>query len=98
MIKKFGWSDDIDQRKMITLAWHKVCTPVKEGGLGLRSSTIRDINEAATHRLCLELVTSNNQRAMLMRTRVSRSQETISYHNFFGIIEQINLSRNHLPI
>ncbi|XP_019455066.1 PREDICTED: uncharacterized protein LOC109356185 [Lupinus angustifolius] len=36
-IKNFIWSGDPTINKMVTVVWHKVCTPVKEGGLGIRS-------------------------------------------------------------
>ncbi|XP_019455064.1 PREDICTED: uncharacterized protein LOC109356183 [Lupinus angustifolius] len=37
-IKNFIWSGDPTINKMVTVVWHKVCTPVKEGGLGIRRS------------------------------------------------------------
>jgi hypothetical protein len=36
-IKNFIWSGDINKRKLVTVAWKKVCVDTEEGGLGLRS-------------------------------------------------------------
>jgi len=33
----FMWSGDIHQKKFVTVAWHTVCKPFKEGGLGIRN-------------------------------------------------------------
>jgi len=35
-IKNFIWSGDIYKKKMVTVAWKKVCSYLDEGGLGLR--------------------------------------------------------------
>lgn len=47
--RNFIWGGDIDSKKLVTVAWHKVCKPVKEGGLGLRS--IRQVNSATMLKL-----------------------------------------------
>ncbi|PNX55599.1 hypothetical protein L195_g049229, partial [Trifolium pratense] len=33
--RNFIWSGDISQKKLVTVAWKKVCAPYEEGGLGL---------------------------------------------------------------
>lgn len=35
--RNFIWSGNIEKRKLVTVAWHKLCKPYDEGGLGLRS-------------------------------------------------------------
>jgi hypothetical protein len=35
--RNFIWSGDLNARKLVTVSWHKICHPIKEGGLGLRS-------------------------------------------------------------
>lgn len=77
-IRNFIWSGDINKRKLVTVAWHKVCTPLKEGGLGLRS--LSKINEGANLKLCWELVQSNLQWAHFLRNRVLTKKCPISYH------------------
>lgn len=34
-IRNFVWSGDIDKKKLVTVAWAKVCTPTKARGLGI---------------------------------------------------------------
>jgi len=40
---------DINQRKLVTIAWYKVCSHIKEIGLGIRS--LSHINEATNLKL-----------------------------------------------
>lgn len=42
----FIWSGDISKRNLVIVAWHKLCTPILEGGFGIRS--LSEINEAKT--------------------------------------------------
>ena len=69
-IRNFLWSDDISQRKLVAVAWHKVCLPFSEGGLRIRSLT--SINEAENHKLCWELFNSTEAWAILLKNRVLR--------------------------
>lgn len=48
-IKNFIWSGDVNSKKLVTVAWHTVCSPRDNGGLGLRS--IRQTNDAALLKL-----------------------------------------------
>lgn len=56
-IRNFIWADDIKVRKLSTMAWHKVCSPFNEGGLGLRS--LKAINDAAMLKLSWDITSSN---------------------------------------
>lgn len=56
-IQNFIWSGDIHIRKLVTVAWHKVCLPFQKEGLGLRS--IRKINEATIFKLSWDCITSD---------------------------------------
>jgi hypothetical protein len=49
-IRNFIWSGNINQRKILTVAWNNVCKPFKEGGLGIRN--LSDINEAGNLKIC----------------------------------------------
>ncbi|CAJ2657082.1 unnamed protein product [Trifolium pratense] len=91
-IRNFIWSGNVDQRKLVTDAWDKVCTPTNEGGLGLRS--LRHINEATNLKLCWELFTSFNHWASLLRARVMRSYGIIDYHISSSIWSGI---KHHIP-
>ncbi|GAU25788.1 hypothetical protein TSUD_222460 [Trifolium subterraneum] len=98
-IRNFIWIGNIDQRKLVTVAWDKVCAPTNEGGLGLRS--LRHINEAANLKLCWDLFTSSSHWASLIRARVMRRNQ----HRFEGksihwrsavntVISRVSLSGN----
>lgn len=53
-IRNFIWSGDVNHRKICTDSWKKVCSPVSEGGLGLRS--LSSFNDAAILKLCWQFV------------------------------------------
>lgn len=36
-IRKFVWSGDINTKKIVVVDWHRLCGPLKESGLGIRS-------------------------------------------------------------
>ncbi|MCH81156.1 ribonuclease H protein [Trifolium medium] len=38
--RNFIWSGNVNQRKLVTVAWYKVCLPFNEGGLGLSFSEV----------------------------------------------------------
>lgn len=60
------------------VAWHKICKPLDEGGLGLRS--LRSVNEAAALRLCWDFVKSNKHWDCLLRARTIINSSIINYH------------------
>ncbi|GAU22526.1 hypothetical protein TSUD_296460 [Trifolium subterraneum] len=82
-IRNFLWSGDVNQRKLVTVAWHKVCTPFIEGGLGIRS--LFKVNEAASLKLSWELLNSDMQWAKFLRFRVHNGTKPISYHIFSSV-------------
>jgi len=77
-IKKFIWSGDISKRKLVTVAWKKVCVDVDEGGLRLRSLVC--LNQATNLKLCWELNHSEEQWAGILRRRSIRDNNCIQYH------------------
>ena len=66
-LQNFIWLGDINNRKMVTMAWCKLSTPVDEGGLGLRS--LKSINQVALLKQAWGMLASNYQWAVLMRAR-----------------------------
>lgn len=66
-IRNFIWSGNISTRKMVTVAWHKLCAPTHEGGLGVRP--LSKINEAATLKLCWDFMSNDSQWANVLRAR-----------------------------
>jgi hypothetical protein len=77
-MRNFLWSGDVNKRKLVTVAWHKVCTPFLEGGLGIRS--LSKLNEAANLKTCWELLQSDMQWAKFLRSRILKGPIPISYH------------------
>jgi hypothetical protein len=49
-IRNFIWSGDIEKRKLVTISWQKLCRPLDQGGLNLRSLT--SLNSASNLKLC----------------------------------------------
>lgn len=76
-IRNFIWSSNVETRKLVTVAWHKLCSPIHEGGFGIRS--LRSINEAAMLKRCWELLSSSCDWATLLRSRVIKRNSFISY-------------------
>jgi hypothetical protein len=78
-IKYFIWSGDVSQRKLVTVAWKKVCRPIyDQGGLGIRS--LIALNASSNLKLCWDLFTSNEQWAFLLRSRAIRGANCINHH------------------
>jgi hypothetical protein len=82
-MKNFIWSGDLHQKKLFTVAWKKVCKPISEGGLGIRS--LRTLNEASNLKLCWDLLNSQDDWAILLKSRVIRGQKCINHHIFSSI-------------
>jgi ribonuclease HI len=82
-IKNFIWSGDIDQRKLVTVSWKKVCRPYSQGGLGIRS--LISLNEATNLKLCWDMLQSKEQWAVLLRSRAIRNRSGITYHIFSSL-------------
>jgi len=68
----------VNKRKLVTVAWHKVCLPTKEGGLGIRS--LSKVNEGANLKLCWEMLHSNLPWALFLKNRVMKQKSPINYH------------------
>ena len=82
-IKNFIWSGDIYKKKMVIVAWKKICSDLDEGGLGLRSLVC--LNEASNLKSCWDLVHSEEQWAFVLRSRVIRDSYSIQHHVFSSI-------------
>lgn len=77
-IRNFVWTDDRLQRKFITVSWKKMCSPIAEGGLGIRP--IRAINEATLLKLGWCIVSSSDQCACFLRARFLKKLKPIIHH------------------
>jgi hypothetical protein len=70
------------------MAWHKVCKPTAQGGLGLRS--IVQINKGANMKLLWDMLNSSNDWAILLKSKVLRHKGTISHHISSSLWSSIN--------
>jgi ribonuclease HI len=86
-IRNFIWSGDIEKRKLVTISWHKMCRPLAQGGLNLRSLT--SLNTATNLKLCWSLFNDDSSWAKLLRDRVFRKRNIIQHHIFSSIWSSI---------
>ena len=93
-MRNFLWSGDLNNRKLITVSWKKVCTPIDKGGLGIRS--ISKLNDASNLKLGWELIHSHNQWAQFLRSRVKRGNGFINYHIFSSLWSGIKSQIMHI--
>jgi len=92
-MRNFLWSGDITQKKLVTVAWHKTCKPLKEGGLRIRN--LSNINETGNLKVCWEIVQSDLPLASFVRSRVIRNRKLINYHISSSIWSR---AKHKLPI
>lgn len=76
--RNFIWSGNVNVRKIVTVSWFTMCSPIEEGGLGLKS--IKGINKASMLKLCWQLVSSNKQWAVLLKARALVNNQPIQHH------------------
>jgi mannosylglycoprotein endo-beta-mannosidase len=67
-IQNFIWSGDLERRKLVTISWKKICRPMAQGGLNIRSLT--SLNKASNLKLCWSMINSKASWAMLLKDRV----------------------------
>jgi hypothetical protein len=77
------WSGDLNVRKIVTVSWKKVCSPIVEGGLGIRS--LSSLNQASNLKLFWDLMNSDNDCALFLRSKVVRHYGFIGYHIYSSI-------------
>ncbi|KAF1876288.1 hypothetical protein Lal_00029635 [Lupinus albus] len=81
-IRNFIWSGDTKTKKLVTVVWHQVCSPISEGDLGLRSITT--ISNAALLKLSWEMFSSTKDWAIFFRKRFTReSMASVGYFKSF---------------
>jgi hypothetical protein len=85
--KNFIWSGDITQRKLVTVAWKKICKPYVEGGLGLRN--LISLNEAFNMKLCWDLMQSEEDWAKVLKCRAVRGNKAINHHIYSSVWSSI---------
>ncbi|KAF1892117.1 hypothetical protein Lal_00036473 [Lupinus albus] len=71
-IMNFIWSGNSRTRKLGTVAWKTVSTPIKTGGLGLRS--LKHMNQAALLKLAWEMISSEQDWALFVETDLAMTR------------------------
>lgn len=88
-IRNFIWCGDTTKRKLVTVAWKKMCKPYLESSLGLRY--IVSLNEAFNLKLCWDMMQSNEDWANILKCRAVRGNRTITHHIFSSIWSSIKV-------
>ncbi|XP_019433239.1 PREDICTED: uncharacterized protein LOC109340119 [Lupinus angustifolius] len=77
-IRNFIWSRDIGTRKLVTVDWNKVCAPITQGGLGLRS--IKMLNKVSLLHLAWDMRCDNQDWAIFYRNRFGHYKDPPNRH------------------
>jgi hypothetical protein len=77
----------VDKRKLVTVAWKKLCRPLSLGGLNLRS--LSSLNKAANLKLCWALFHSRSSWAKLLYARAIRGKKVIHHHIYSSLWSSI---------
>lgn len=72
-LKNFIWVGDVHTRKVVTVAWHRVCVPLVEGGLGIKP--LKVLNDSALLRLTWEVMASTSECALFLKERFFRHKK-----------------------
>ena len=64
-MRNFIWSGNIQVRKLTTVAWHKVCSSLEAGGLGVRK--LRALNDAANLKFTWDMLHIDSLWSSFMR-------------------------------
>ncbi|CAI8593485.1 unnamed protein product [Vicia faba] len=76
--RNFIWSGNVLSKKSITVAWKKICKPISEGGLDIRS--LLDLNASSNLKLAWDSFNSDKDWAVLSRSRVLCNNNFIKHH------------------
>lgn len=76
-MRNFIWSRNIDQKKVVTVAWDTCCKGQNEWGLGIRS--LKTFNVASNLHMCWNLCLENKSWSQLLASRVVRNHRAITH-------------------
>ena len=94
--RNFIWSGDISKRKLVTVSWKETCKPLSEGGLGIRSLIL--LNESTNLKLCWDLLNSQEDWAIMIRSKVLRGRRVISHHIYSSIWSSIKFEFDNIML
>ncbi|XP_026416756.1 uncharacterized protein LOC113312216 [Papaver somniferum] len=79
IIRNFLWTGDPSSRKVITLKWDSVCSPIDEGGLGLRRLEI--LNKARLIKLFWKIINGDDEMSRYFQAKYQdRNGDWIRYY------------------
>ncbi|OVA17071.1 Ribonuclease H domain [Macleaya cordata] len=85
IMRNFLWTGDPASKKLITKAWHKLCCPKDEGGLGL--TKLENINRALLLKLVWRITSHKDHWASFLKAKFqSRTSNWISYYKQSSIL------------
>lgn len=98
-IRNLIWSGDVEKRKLVTVSWKKICRPLSQGGLNLRS--LKNLNTSTNLNLIWKTLHSQEDWALLLKDRVFRNLKPIKHHIYSSLWssmkdEFIDISSNTL--
>ncbi|KAF5204660.1 hypothetical protein FRX31_005754 [Thalictrum thalictroides] len=70
-LRNFIWSGNPGIRKATKVAWHKMCAPIQEGGVGIRY--LKDINLSMLMQMAWELKLDDTDWGHFMRGKYLKS-------------------------
>ncbi|XP_058746815.1 uncharacterized protein LOC131619766 [Vicia villosa] len=77
-MRNFLWSGNMEQRKVLTVAWKDCCSSKKVGGLGIKA--LSNFNSVSNLQLCWIFVKGEQEWTHLLASRIKRNHKLISYH------------------
>ncbi|XP_026459379.1 uncharacterized protein LOC113360042 [Papaver somniferum] len=78
IIRNFLWTGDLSHRKQVTLKWDKVCSPLSEGGLGIRRLEV--VNKALLMNLFWNIQHGTEEMAKIFQAKFQNKEgEWIKY-------------------
>lgn len=82
-VRNFIWSGDVNNRKLVIVAWYKVWKTPDEWGLSIRSMV--RLNKGVNLELCWDMLNSSEDWALLIKSIILRNKSAIKYHIFSSI-------------
>jgi hypothetical protein len=77
----------LDERKMVTVSWKKICRPFPQGGLNIIS--LISLNKATNLKLYWELPNSQKSWTKLLKDRVIKNNKIIQHHIYSSLWSSI---------
>lgn len=83
--RNFIWSCNILMRKMVTVYWDKVYSPIPQGGLVIKSLLV--FNATSSQKLYWDIINSKEPWAQILKVRVLKKYVPITYHISYTLVQ-----------